>query len=246
LESSARASSTLELIDCLKEFSSRLLIDNHHHHLIIAYGIKSKELFAVASIAYVLYKADLCQMDVCNHKLHLAAPLVHLVGHDYERENFLKTYGDYHSSSIAELQVMLPSTWNWVQSMQALINDNYSLMTYPSYDQNIEIVKGIGFVDGLLFMRSQSLIPEVFALDLENIHHIRSEARCCVITSALALHACNISRVGSSVLSSSALSENVVDARRVLSSVLRETHCEQNHLECFVIDAVGKLTKGVL
>jgi hypothetical protein len=245
-ESPARAPTTLELIDCLKEFNAHSCTDNDHK-LIIPYGIKSEELFAVASIAYILHKADFCQLDVCNHKLQQAAPLVHLVGHEYEREHFQKTHGDYHSSTIAELQQMLPSTWNWVQSMQILVNgSSSSLITYPSFDQNIEIVKGIGFVDGLLFTRSQTLIPELLSFDVENILHIRSEARCCVIASALALHACNISRVGTSVLSSTSLSDDVLGARRVLSSVLRNTHYEQTHLECIVIEAVVILTKGAL
>jgi hypothetical protein len=245
LESPARSSSTLELIDCLKEFSSQSCNDNDHRP-IIPYGIKSEELLVVASIAYIHHKADLCQLDVSNYKLQQAAPLVHLVGHEYEREHFVNAHGDYHSSTMAELQHMLPSTWNWIQNMQTLISGSSSVSACPSFDQNIEIVKGIGFVDGLLFTKSQTSVPEVLSFDIESIHHIRSEARYCVIASALALHACNISRVGTSVLGSTTLSDSVLGARCVLSSALKEIHYEQTHLEYAVIEAVCNLTKGKL
>lgn len=245
LESPARSSSTLELIDCLKEFSSQSCNDSDHCP-IIPYGIKTEKLLVVASIAYIHHKADLCQLDVSNYKLQQMAPLVHLVGHEYEREHFLKIHGDYHSSTIAELQHMLPLTWNWIQNLQTLVSGSSSVSAYPSFDQNIEIVKGIGFVDGLLFTKSQTSVPEVLAFDIASIHHIRSEARYCVIASALALHSCNISRVGTSVLDSTMLSDDILGARRVLSSALKEIHYEQTHLEDVVIEAVCNLTKGMM
>ena len=245
LESPARSSSTIELLDCLKEFSSQSCNDSDHRP-IIPYGMKSEEILVVASIAYIHQKADLCQLDVSNYKLQQAAPLVHLVGHEYEREHFLKIHGDHHSSSIAELQHMLPSTWNWILNMQTLVSGSSSVSGYPSFDQNVEIVKGIGFVDGLLFTKMQTPVPEVLAFDVDSIHRIRNEARFCVIASALALHACNTSRVGTSVLGSTLLSDNVLEARRVLASTLKEIHYEQTQLEYIVIEAVCNLTKGML
>ena len=108
----------------------------------------------------------------------------------------------------------------------------------------MDFVKRRGFVDGILFTRSQLALPEFLSLDVESINHIRSEARCCVIASALALHACNISKFGTSSLSSSAMSDEINNARQILSSVLRRTYFEQNQLESNVIEAIGALTKG--
>ena len=87
-------------------------------------------------------------------------------------------------------------------------------------------------------------MPELLSLDVENINHIRSEARCCVIASALVLHACNISKVGTSVLSSSVVSDEVNDARQALSLVLRNKYFQQDELESDVVEAIVTLTKG--
>ncbi len=56
------------------------------------------------------------------------------------------------------------------------------------------VLKGRGFIDGLLFVRVQVTLPESFSLDVECINHVRSKARCCVIAFALALIACKNSR----------------------------------------------------
>jgi len=137
---------------------------------------------------------------------------------------------------VEELQGMLPSTWNWVKSVQS------SLSSGEILDQKMDVVKGRGFVDCILFARSQVALPEILSLDAQSINHVRSEARCCVIASALAIHACNMAKVGTS--SAQGSSDEVNDARRTLSSVLRKRHTEQNDLECKVIEATAALTKG--
>ncbi|KAL7539911.1 hypothetical protein ACHAXR_009701 [Thalassiosira sp. AJA248-18] len=242
LESEARAPTTRELIEGLEVFNSG---PHDDADVSIPYGVESEEMFVVASIAYLLHKAELCQIDVSNYKLSQAAPLLHVVGNDYERKQFQKTFGDFMSSSIEELQHMLPSTWNWIKSMQALYGNSENLTLQSNLAQKMDFVKGRGFVDGVLFTRSQLALPEFLSLDVDSINHIRSEARCCVIASALALHACNISKVGTSVLSSSVMTDEVNDARKALSYVLRKKHFDQNELESNVIKAIGTLTTAL-
>jgi hypothetical protein len=242
LESAARASSTRDLIDCLEGFNSHPRDGSDRP--VIPYGIETEDMFVVTSIAYILHKAELCQADIHNYELSQVAPILHTVGHDYERKHFLNTHGDYTSCTMEEMQQLLPSTWIWVKNMQ-LFSNGESLTTQSSLDQKLDVLKGRGFVDGLLFAKVQMTLPELFSLDVECINRIRSEARCCVIASALALHACNISRVRSpAVLSSEGESDVLNDARRRLSSVLRNTHCDQSELERSVVDAIGALTKG--
>ena len=155
-----------------------------------------------------------------------------------------KTHGNV-VSTIGEMQHILPSTWNWVKKMQSLFGDTENLTAQSNYEQKMDFVKGRGFVDGILFTRSQLALPEFLSLDVESINHIRREARCCVIASALALHACNLSKVGT-LLSSTEMTNAVDDARRELSSVLRRKHFEQSGLESNVVEAIGTLTKGEL
>jgi hypothetical protein len=237
LESTARASSTRELIECLNDFKN-------HPRGAIPYGIETENMFVVASVAYILHKAELCQSDLRNFELSRVAPLLYMEGNEYERKHLKSTYGDYTSATIEELQHMLPATWIWVKAMQSstTTSNGENLIAQSNMDQKFEVLKGKGFVDGLLFARSQTTLPEVFSFDVESIDRIRRDARCCVIASALALHACNISKVRSS--SSDVSSEELIDARHRLSSVLRKSHFDEKELEQSVIDAIGALTRA--
>ena len=242
LESAARAPSTVELIDCLEAFLSRSFCDDNNGSM-IPYEVESEELFAVISIAYLIHKTELCQVDISNYKLSQAAPLLHLIGNEYEVKHFKKSIGrDYSSTtSIEELKHIIPSTFNWIKKLRSSFGSSGENLTcHSNFDQKMDIVKGQGFVDGILFTRSQLILPEVLSLDVESISHIRSEARLCVIASALALHACSIAKVGTAIPSSEA-----DDARQRLSSVLRKKHFDQDQLESEVIDAIGNLTKAL-
>ena len=238
LESAARAPSTVELIDCLEAFLSRPLRGDKNG--MIPYDIESEELFAVLSIAYMIHKTELCQVDISNYKLSQAAPLLHLVGNDYEVKHFKKSIGmDYSSTtSVEELKHIIPSTWRWVKTLRSSIDSSGENL---NFDQKMDIVKGQGFVDGILFTRSQLILPEVLSLDVESISQIRSEARLSVSASALALHACSIAKVVGTAIPSS----EADDARQRLSSVLRKKHFDQDQLESEVTDAIGNLTKAL-
>ena len=242
LESAARAPSTVELIDCLEAFLSRPLRGDKNG--MIPYDIESEELFAVLSIAYMIHKTELCQVDISNYKLSQAAPLLHLVGNEYEVKHFKKSIGmDYSSTtSVEELKHIIPSTWRWVKTLRSSFDSSGENLTcHSNFDQKMDIVKGQGFVDCILFTRSQLILPEVLSLDVEGISQIRSEARLCVISSALALHACSIAKVVGTAIPSS----EADDARQRLSSVLRKKHFDQDQLESEVTDAIGNLTKAL-
>ena len=248
LESSARAPTTRELIKCLEAFNSRLSSPSSSdvNRRMIPYDIESEELFSVASIAYILHKAELCKVDVSNYKLSQAAPLLHLVGHDYERKHFKNSNGgDYSTMTVEELQNMIPSTWNWIETIQLQFGSSENITAQSNLEQRMDFVKGRGFVDGILFTRSQLALPEFLSLDVESIGRIRSEARACVIASALALHACNISKVGTSVLSTNVMSNDVDETRQALSIVLRKKHFRQEDLEAEVTEAIGNLTSAL-
>lgn len=242
LESAARAPSTVELIDCLEAFLSRPLRGDKNG--MIPYDIESEELFAVLSIAYMIHKTELCQVDISNYKLSQAAPLLHLVGNEYEVKHFKKLIGmDYSSTtSVEELKHIIPSTWRWVKMLRSSFDSSGENLTcHSNFDQKMDIVKGQGFVDCILFTRRQLILPEVLSLDVESISQIRSEARLSVSASALALHACSIAKVVGTAIPSS----EADDARQRLSSVLRKKHFDQDQLESEVTDAIGNLTKAL-
>ena len=247
LEAAVRKATTLELVECVEVF--RLGPRDSKVKKAIPYGIESEELFAVVSVAFVLYKAELCQMDVSNYKLSQAAPMLHAVGHEYEREHFQKTHGIYLEKSVPttveDLQRRLPATWTWVQQVQERFADSENLTTHSSYEQNMHFLRGRGFVNGILFTRSRLVLPEVLSLDAENVERIRSEARVCVIASALALHACTISKLPQGGLGQPML-DSAINAKEFLLSVLRRKHVEQSKMESSAIEAIGGLTEGTL
>jgi len=231
LEAPSRAESTRELLSCLEAFNSRFR-DSDNTPLTIPYKIETDFLFAVASIAFVLQKAELCQMDVSNFKFAQLAPYIHEVGHEYERSHFKKTYGDYSTKAINELQQMLPSTHAWVKDTVGLFESSDNITMQSNLEQKMDFIKGRGFVDAILFTKSELALPELFSLDIDGINNIRNEARCCVIASALSLHACNV--IGSSILNT-----EIEVAGNKLTSVLRKKHFIRDDLESEVITALA-------
>lgn len=235
LESPARAESTRELLICLEAFNSRFR-DGDGAPLTVPYGIETDHLFAVACISFIHLKAELCHMDVSNYKFTQLAPYIHQVGLEYERSHFKKTYGEYVAVPIKDLQQMLPSTHIWIKEMFEGTDNIITMQS--SLEQKIDVIKGRGFVDGILFTKNELVLPELFSLDMECIDSIRNEARCCVIASALSLHACNI--IGSSVLRA-----DNEDGGSELTSVLRKRHFKKDDLESEVIAALTSFTAAL-
>lgn len=240
LESPSRAETTRELITCLEAFNSRFRNGEDSTPLTIPYGLETEHLFVVASIAFVLQKAELCQLDVSNYKFSQLAPYIHQVGSEYERDHFTKTYGDFSAvSNIRELRQMLPSTNAWIKETLGLCDSTDNITLQSSLDQKMDFIKGRGFVDGILFTKNELALPELFSLDVESINNIRNTARCCVIASALSLHACNI--IGSSVLNKT--EDNVHD--NILTSVLTKKHFSRDQLESEVIASLTSFTTAL-
>jgi hypothetical protein len=234
LESPSRAESTRELLICLEAFNCRFR-DRDSAPLTIPYGIETEHLFAVASIVFVIQKAELCLMDVSRYKLAQLVPYIQQVGNDYERSHFKKTYGDYDTVSIKKLEQMLPETNVWVKETLGLFESTDNITIQSSLEQKMDFIKGRGFVDGILFAKNELALPEIFTLDMEGIDSVRNEARSCVIASALSLHACNI--IGSSVLKT----EDGVNGNELMS-VLRKKHFNRDDLESEVIAALSSFT----
>lgn len=241
LESPSRAETTRELITCLEAFNSRFRNGGDNTPFTIPYGLETEHLFVVASIAFVLQKAELCQLDVSNYKFAQLAPYIHQVGSEYERGHFTKTYGDFTAvSNIRELRQMLPSTNAWIKETLGLCDSTDNITLQSSLDQKMDFIKGRGYVDGILFTKNHLVLPELFSLDVESINNIRNTARCCVIASALSLHACNI--IGSSVLNKS--EDNNIHGN-ILTSGLTKKHFSRDQLESEVIAGLTSFTSAL-
>lgn len=237
LESPARTSSTRELVQCLEKF-------NRCEASEVSYGIESTNLFVVACAGFLLHKAEMTQMDISNYKLASVAPILHHVGHDYERRQFQSTFGDFEDASIETLQSNLPATWDWIKDIKST-DDGVDASTLTSFEQ-MDLVKSRGFVDGVLFNKNPLALPEIFTLDAGSIGHIRSEARCCVIASALVLHACKTSKTPTSILTYDYIPEEVSIAKDVLSSALRKSHGSQDALKICVVHAMNDLAEALV
>jgi len=248
LESAARASTTNDLIRHLEEFAASREDTTGSPPAEIPFGLESEELFALSSVAFVIYKAQVCSADISNYKLGQLAPLLHHgVGCEYERKQLKEAYGDYTVSTAAELQGMLSSTCGWIRSIQSRFGSAENLTAQSKVEQKLDFVKGRGFVDGILFTRTQLALPEVFSLDAERIGNIRNEAKCCVIASALVLHAGNICKLKSSELPALlSPGSEVEEAKRVLFNELRRKHFDQTELESNVTKSVYSLATAVI
>jgi len=248
LESAARASTTNDLIRHLEEFAASREDTTGSPPAEIPFGLESEELFALSSVAFVIYKAQVCSADISNYKLGQLAPLLHhAVGCEYERKQLKEAYGDYTVSTAAELQGMLSSTCGWIRSIQSRFGSAENLTAQSKVEQKLDFVKGRGFVEGILFTRTQLALPEVFSLDAERIGNIRNEAKCCVIASALVLHAGNICKLKSSELPALlSPGSEVEEAKRVLFNELRRKHFDQTELESNVTKSVYSLATAVI
>lgn len=145
-------------------------------------------IFMVASVAYLLTKAEMCQLDVADFKLrHLLAPKIKMYGVDYERSVFQKKFGDCNDKKCA------PATREWIR--QTIINASSSVNEFQnSEEKRATTLHTSGWIDEIVFRLDKDdnlpfLLPEIFRLDETNINKIRELTRVSVIGSALAIHA---------------------------------------------------------
>ena len=69
LESPARASTTTDMIRHLEDFAASREDAARSSPVEIPFGLESEELFALSSVAFVIYKAQVCSVDISNFKL---------------------------------------------------------------------------------------------------------------------------------------------------------------------------------
>ena len=167
LESAARASTTTDLIRHIEEFAVSREDTTRTSPVEVPFGLDSVEMFVLSSVAYVIYKAQVCSVDVSNFKLGQLAPLLHHgVGCEYERKQLKEAHGDYSGSTAAELQGMLSSTCGWIGAVLSRFGSAENLTAQSKVEQKLDFVKGRGFVDGILFSKCPklcvSLLPTAF------------------------------------------------------------------------------------
>ena len=140
LESEHRSVSTLEWYNSTLEWQN-------NESLAIPYGFDCWKSYLVASLRFLIGKADLCQMDVVNFQLVRAAPIVKANGREYEIQHFQEKFGEL--SSFKSMK-NFSATWNWVKR----IDENQSTEKLLTKLQE-------GFVDEILFTTEAIDIPEV-------------------------------------------------------------------------------------
>ena len=226
LESPARASSTLEWI----RLSSGADAEAH-----CMYGFASKEAYIVASCAFLLFKAEVCQMDIANHQLTKVAPMIQSSGSEYELRRFRDRYGLGDSPSIGDLKEKLPATHAWIVGALSSAEAQVEISRANSTAKRYACLKSRGFVDSLLFASNQLAMPEIYATDTSQIAHIRNEARFAVIGSALGLHISNVARADPSVFATVPLSSSLLEEKRqALDAALRANYSSQREFSLAV------------
>lgn len=198
----------------------------------LPYDFKTIESFVVSSTAFLIKKAELCHLDIISYQMMRASPIIRMNGREYELRNFQKVYGGFDSMSSMK---QLNATWLW---MQKCIKEDTTLANLTS------VIKKDGYIDELLFSNDRFVMPEVLALDSAVIMAIRSFAKTAVVSSALFLHAANISGIGSTHLSCESLSSAANYFRtKIISSVLHGSSDDKTKDE--LIDATCSFAKAI-
>lgn len=140
LESEYRSVSTLEWYEMTSVW-------NNHADDSIPYDFGCWKSFLTASLAFLIGKVDLCQMDVVNFKLVQIAPVVRANGKEYEIQRFQEKFGELSSFKSSNSFV---ATWNWIRRIKEN-NKTDDLIT--KFQE--------GFVDEILFSTEATAVPEV-------------------------------------------------------------------------------------
>lgn len=213
LEAPSRATSTLSLFETApNQFGPTT---------ILPFGFETKEEYIVAALTYLLSKTEICHLDVANFKLMEIAPIIHKVGHEYERTRFITRYGLNGVVSTIEKLQGLPATVAWVKHALTDTTFESEISRATTTSKRLAVLKSRAFVDCLLFTSSHLSIPEILVKDGLRIGHIRDEARYSVIGSAVGIHICNAARVGPSAFVDIPLSAPIERSRQKLSATLR-------------------------
>ncbi len=113
----------------------------------VPFGFTCWKTYLIASLTFLIGKADLCQVEIFNFQLVQVAPVVKAHGKEYETHRFQQKYGNFSSLQSKE---SFSATWSWIKR---ICEKNYN------EDVNLQLRKG--FVDEILFAQDAIQIPEV-------------------------------------------------------------------------------------
>lgn len=200
----------------------------------IPYKFKTLEAFAVASVAFLLTKAEMCHLDLVKFQMIQVSPMIRRNGKQYELANFQKMHGTLDSMTSIK---QLTGTWEW---MNRCIKDDMTPTDLKS------TLKTDGFVDELIFLNERFAIPEVLALDLGSIKAIRACAKGAVISSALFLHSANICGISSSQLRCESLSSKANHFReKTISLLLNGGSIGSEKLKTEISEAICSFARAI-
>lgn len=182
LESPARSASTQEFIR-----SQSKSIPSSSNDELNPESISS----LITPLFFLLWKVELCAADMQDFYLaNVWAPQIHQNGKILEHEHFQSQYGKFADSTTA------PNTRQWIQFLLDEREQQKGGDTITSSRQSRvwrQDLLAKGWIEDIMF-RSPELpvlaLPEILALDAENLADIRQVTRLAMAGSALALHAC--------------------------------------------------------
>ena len=165
---------------------------------------------AILSTAYLIHKANDCQLDIQNIRVrHMLAPQLRVdhnkLGIDWEHYHFQKQHGSFdtyfhdddnatHENEEENDKKSIPHTRAWIQQIFTSNADasNSNSNSNSSKHTQIQCILQTGIVQSIVFSSSTQPVslPEVLHWDSKALSSIRTVANLSVTGSALALHAC--------------------------------------------------------
>jgi hypothetical protein len=168
----------------------------------------------ITPLFYLLWKVELCAADMQDFYLaNVWAPQIHKNGTRLEHEHFQAQYGKFDSTTA-------PNTRLWIQS----------LLDRQQQQQEVGSQRDLlakGWIEDIMF-RSPELpllaLPEILALDAENLADIRQVTRLAMAGSALALHACTTAGQSTDALNQQVRDRSLEAQRVALVQAMNEQH----------------------
>jgi hypothetical protein len=215
LESPARSASTLEFIQSHSKAMPTSSNDEMNPESISSF---------ITPLFYLMWKVELCQADMQDFYLaNVWAPQIHQNAMSLTHEYFQAQYGKFADSTTA------PNTRQWIQSLwdkqqQQQVGDT-SITTSRQSRAWRQGLLAKGWIEGIMF-RSSDLpvlaLPEILALDADNLADIRQVTRLAMAGSALALHACTTAGQSTDVLNQQVQDRSLEVQRVALVQAMNE------------------------
>jgi hypothetical protein len=184
--------------------------------------------FLICSLFFLIDKTEVCAQEKQDFYLsQVVAPRLYTTGEGYsiERRALHERFG-----------VNPPITRDWIRSLVTEENKE-SLRTIPKERRDL-IHRG--WIDNILFQKQkQTVIPEIFLLDVRTLQSIRSTTRTAAAGCALGLHACKAAKCNPDLLlKDESKGATLVDAMR------NRRHSSAEEYEQSVEDAVVSLARN--